>query len=86
MIERPIMIKLLDVLKSYGGYAGEKTLHTDLNLSATNRVIASQEMMEHLNEAADKGWVAWRLGALRDRQWHLTPAGRAALSDLELGG
>jgi hypothetical protein len=86
MIERAIMLKLLDVLKNYGGYANESSIHTDLNMDATNRIITSSETLAHLNYAAEKGWAEWRRGGLGDRQWHLTPIGHAAKSDLEHGG
>ena len=86
MIERAIMLKLLEVLENYGGYADERTIQTDMNLDATNRIVTSPEMLENLNYAADKGWAEWRKGGLGQRQWHLTPAGRAARRDMELGG
>ena len=86
MIDRQIMLKLLEVLQNYNGYAGERTIHTDMNLAATSRVITSPETMDHLKYAEDRGWAESRLGALQDRQWKLTPAGRAARRDMELGG
>ena len=86
MIERAVMLKLLEVLENYGGYADERTIHTDMNLDATNRVVTSPEMLENLNYAADKGWAEWRKGGLGQRQWHLTPEGKAARRDMEHGG
>jgi hypothetical protein len=86
MIERAIMLKLLEVLENYSAYANEKSIHTDMNMAATNRVITSPETMEHLNYAAEHGWAEWRMGALKDRQWKITPAGRAARRDMEQGG
>jgi hypothetical protein len=86
MIDRQIMLKMLEVLQNYNGYAGERAIHTDMNMAATNRAITSPETMEHLNYALEHGWAEWRKGTLEDRLWKLTPAGRAARRDMELGG
>jgi hypothetical protein len=86
MVDRQIMLKLLDVLANYGGHASEKSIHTDINMAATNRVITSPETLEHLNYAAEHGWAEWRAGTLGERQWKITPMGRSAKRDLELGG
>jgi hypothetical protein len=86
MIERAIMLKLLEVLENYGTYAAEDTIHTDMNMAATNRIVTSTETLAHLNYAAEKGWAEWTKGALENRLWHLTPAGKAARRDLEHGG
>lgn len=86
MIERAIMLFTLTELKRSQGIAySEKNLHVSMNLSAT-RTITALEMVEHLQEAYDKGWVNYRMGIMRDKQWYITPLGLGALAELEAGG
>jgi hypothetical protein len=87
MIDRSLFCTILQVLREQKDLAGgtmENALFDDCNLRATVPVTTSL-LREHLQEAEDKGWLSWRLDALRTRRWRITPSGEDALKDLRSG-
>jgi len=85
MIDRSVMIRLLQTLRSYNAIPQPaRELHISVNLSLTTPVTTTT-VIEHLNEAIEKGWVDRTRGALDDR-YAITIPGRAAIHTLEQEG
>lgn len=86
MIDRQVMLKLLETLERYPQAVAQDVVLVDLNLAATTRTISSVEMVEHITEAESRGWIDKRRGVLVNVTVAITPAGRQARRDLEQGG
>lgn len=85
MIDRSLMFQTLRTLQDRRDVAGgieETVLFDEINLRAS-RAITTSLITEHLIFAQDKGWVDWKLDALRKKHWRITPAGETAIDDLK---
>ncbi len=88
MIDRPLMIALLETLRLQRALScgtEENALANELNLQAAQPLTITL-VREHLAMASDKGWIDWKLDSLNCRRWRITPAGAAQLDDLKRGG
>lgn len=88
MIDRSLMVTTLTVLREQRDLAcgtEETALFNEINLRATS-AITTTLLREHVQTAADRGWMVSHRGALNDLRWRITPAGVGALSDLNHGG
>lgn len=84
MIQKDVMAVMLKCLEQHAGTpVGERNLHNDMNMEATQAITSSQTL-EHIQYAYDKGWIDYRLGALRDKRWFILDSGKQARRDLEI--
>jgi hypothetical protein len=85
MIDRAVMIRLLQTLRSYNAIPQPaRELHISVNMSLT-MPVSTATVIEHLHDAMEKGWVDRTRGALDDR-YAITIPGRAAIHTLEQEG
>ncbi len=88
MIDRSTMVTMLTVLneqRDLPSGSDDHSVFNECNLRA-NQPLTTLALREHLDYARDKGWIDARRGALGDRRWRITPAGRNALDDIKSGG
>ena len=83
MTERVVMVAILTMLDQLCGVSvEERILMNEVAANCAQRP-APEVIRENLKAALDNGWVARTKGLLNETRWHRTPAGQAALRDLQ---
>lgn len=87
MIDRPLLIKTLDLLNQQRDLAPgseENELCNELNL-LSNQPLTTGLVREHLTWCEERGWITRSRDSIGARRWKITEAGIKALPGLRQG-
>lgn len=82
MIDRLILIRLLEILDQLDGIALAEYVLVDELALKSSRPLTTEEARANIRHASDEGWIRKSVGLTREVRWARTPAGKAALQEL----